>query len=43
MTIICSYQKSGTRKAAGKGLGAQKHNENSKGVIFLGSELVTDL
>lgn len=42
MKSICSYQKSRTRKAAGK-LRFKSSNKDSQGVIFLGSELVTDL
>lgn len=45
MKIICSYQKSGTRKAAGKewSFKSSKHKQDSRGVTFLGSELIADL
>lgn len=44
MKIICSYQKSGIRKTAGKELSfkSSKHKQDSQSVIFLGSDLVTD-
>lgn len=45
MKIICSYQKSGTRKAAGKELSfkSSKHKQGSQCVILVGSEPVTEL
>lgn len=42
MKIICRHQKSGTMKAAGKELNFRqsKHNQESRGLIFLGWKLV---